>query len=270
MENTVESRRDGIARWKYDASPRSSPRLSLTRQGLVRYLAFVVCKLTAERRENMKGDTNVSRWCSSHTRGKGATNEKEKFFCVSISASSMLFFFFFLRYERVNETLLLSKCVIRSSAREWMVHDRKVAFPFFDSRYGKGVPAKKYIHKSTSSTILFLFFFFINLGIYDQNVFIFRKGFIFFWTWQFFNLANLWKLSIKILIGNTEWLKLCFLSISIFYFGLSFFFFFVYQLLNTHSFKNTKFLYKAILFFTCLSMETIWNYLHIAILIFLK
>ena len=94
VENTVESRRDGIARWKYDASPRSSPRLSLTRQGLVRYLAFVVCKLTVERRENMKGDTNVSRWRSSHTRGKGATNE-EKFFSTSISASSVLFFFLF-------------------------------------------------------------------------------------------------------------------------------------------------------------------------------
>lgn len=98
MENTVESRRDGIARWKYDASPRSSPRLSLTRQGLVRYLAFVVCKLTVERRENMKGDTNVSRWRSSHTRGKGATNE-EKFFCTSISAVLFFFFFFFFFYD---------------------------------------------------------------------------------------------------------------------------------------------------------------------------
>ena len=42
--------------------------LSLTRQGpMVLYLAFVVCKLTGERRENMKGDTKttmcVSRLC---------------------------------------------------------------------------------------------------------------------------------------------------------------------------------------------------------------
>lgn len=166
VENTVESRRDGIARWKYDASPRSSPRLSLTRQGLVRYLAFVVCKLTVERRENMKGDTNVSRWRSSHTRGKGATNE-EKFFSTSISASSVLFFFlfffffffsfFFLRYERVNETLLLSKLLF-DQENGWFTIE-KLLFHFSIHHAMRRV--EKYTNHSQVKLILFFFFFYI-------------------------------------------------------------------------------------------------------------
>ena len=69
-ENTIGSERPlhGTALRAENMTPLHALWLSLTRQGpMVLYLAFVVCKLTGERRENMKGNTKttmcVSRLC---------------------------------------------------------------------------------------------------------------------------------------------------------------------------------------------------------------
>ena len=202
VENTVESRRDGIARWKYDASPRSSPRLSLTRQGLVRYLAFVVCKLTVERRENMKGDTNVSRWRSSHTRGKGATNE-EKFFSTSISASSVLFFFLFFFFFFFSFFFFYD---MKGLMKRFFYRNCYSIKRMDGSRSKSCVSIFRFItvwgelrNIRTIRKLNWFYFFFFFIYKFMIGGFIFRKRFLFFWT-QFFNPANL-KLS-KIIDQN--------------------------------------------------------------------